>query len=142
MITSIITVVVNVILDILLVTTKLDYMGLALATTLAITLNAIMLFVMLEKRFGSLKKRKWLVTFIKSLLSLILPVIACSLIIGNLYSLEHNVIINLLVLAFAVLVSGILYLLTSYLLKMDETKFIFEQFLKIKNDRKGAKNEK
>ncbi|MCQ2977088.1 MAG: murein biosynthesis integral membrane protein MurJ [archaeon] len=132
MITSIITVVLNIALDIWLVQTPLNYKGLALATTIAVTLNAIMLFVALEKRFGSLRKRKILLTFIKAILSLVLPGIACYFIINNLYVTGASLIINFLVILLAVAVSGILYFVSSYILRMEETEYILTDILKIK----------
>lgn len=141
MITSIITVCVNIILDFVLVNTALEYKGLALATTLAITLNAIMLFIALEKRFGSLRKRKIFITLIKSCLSLILSAVAALFIIGKLYSLTNGLLINIGVLILAVAAAGILYLLVSYLLRMDETDYIFTDILKIKKKKNDSLDE-
>lgn len=140
MITSIITVVINVVLDFVLVNTKLDYMGLALATSIAITCNAIMLFICLEHKFGSLKKRRIFLTIFKSLLSLVLSVVCARGIIHHMYSLANGTLINLCVLLLAMVVAGLIYLGISYLLKMDETHFVVSELLKLKKQKHNKEN--
>lgn len=141
MITSIISVIINVVLNFILVA-YMDYKGLALATTIAITFNAIMLFAILEKKLGSLTKRKLLVTFIKSALSLVLSVLTANFMISKLYVTGANILVNIAALIITVGVAGILYLASSYILGMNETKFIFNNFFNIKKLKLKSKSNK
>ena len=138
MITSLISVVINIVLDFALVNV-LDFKGLALATTIAITLNMIMLYIALEVKIGRFMNGRILLTIIKSLISLILPVIAAKFITGALYVTGGSLLINLGVIMLAAVVAGILYFLVSWLIRMDETKFLIDEYVKKKN-KKGENN--
>lgn len=139
MITSLISVALNVVLDFALVRV-LDYKGLAIATTIAITLNMIMLYIALEVKLGRFMNGRILLTILRSLISLILPVFAAKWITGAWYVSGGSLLMNLIVILAAVLAAGILYFLCSWILQMDETKFIIDEFLKRKN-KVGDKND-
>lgn len=129
MITSLISVGINLVLDVVLVQ-YFDYYGLAAATSIAITANAVMLFYMLEKRIGSLNKTMLFKTLIKSGVALIFSGYVARFVIDRLYLAEHRILVNIPVIILAVAAAGVIYLIITYILRLDETKFVFENYLK------------
>jgi len=128
---STLSVVINIVLNVIL-SRYFDYVGLALATSISIIVNATALFIMLEKKIGKINKKKIIVTFVKLMLALIVSSIVINIIMKMFYVTSAKLLINIFIVAIGVIVAGIIYLILTYLMGVEETKFLLKNYLKIR----------
>lgn len=99
--------------------------GVALSTSLVAGINIVALIIILRKKIGYLGGRKILVSFVKTGLATIVMSGAVYLLwrFLNRYFNKNNFEIVLL-LFLIIVIAGLLYILITYFLKMEETKYI------------------
>ncbi len=131
MMVSIVMVSINVILDVVL-SKYLDYIGLALATSIAVTVTVPILYLILQKKVGRIKVLRLGVSFIK--IGIILTALSymANFILQRFYITAGNLFINLGVLFLTGVLSAILYILITYLSRIDEAKYLVHHYLKLK----------
>lgn len=122
MINAAISVVFNIILNIILVK-FMAHGGLALATSIATTISTVLLLVGLKKKIGSLGTKAYITTFLKTGLASGIMGVVAYLIYHGLYGiLGVSKLYNLLSLIVAVGVGAIIYVVLCYLFKVEEVR--------------------
>lgn len=126
-----ISVTINIVLNIILIR-KMDLAGLALATSIATISNGLFLYKALTKKIGAMDTKKILTTFLKvSLSALVMGIITFKTYQGLVGMLGMNNFINqLIILIGSVFVGMIIYAGMSIILKVDEAKFIIDNYIK------------
>jgi putative peptidoglycan lipid II flippase len=128
---------VNLILSLILMG-PLKHSGLALAFSLAASLNAVLLFYFLRKKLEHVDIRRIMRSLIKAVAaSVIMGFAGWTLLNGERWQTSGDTMEKALYLAATIIVCIILYAVFSFLLKSEEMTYIFETFKnKIRN--KGA----
>ncbi|MSU00234.1 murein biosynthesis integral membrane protein MurJ [Tissierella pigra] len=114
----------NIVLNLILVN-FMAHAGLALATSIATTIAAIMLLYGLKKKIGSLGTKEYIITFLKTGLASAIMGIVAYIVYHGLYGILgvsklHNLISLLVAVGLAVIVYGVL----CYLLKIEEVRYM------------------
>ncbi|MCX8030676.1 MAG: murein biosynthesis integral membrane protein MurJ [Thermodesulfovibrionales bacterium] len=126
---AIFSMIVNILFSLLLMK-PMQHNGLALANALASITNFILLFYLLRKKIGSFGAKRIVKSFIKTLLAAVIMGLSGWLIIeGDLWKTEGNFLIKSLYLVITIIISIMIFLFISYLLRNDELKFIVNKFI-------------
>ena len=96
--------------------------GLALATALSSCLNLFLLFFILRKRLGNLEERRILNSFVKVLLAAIIMGVCCRFISSRLFYSSN--LIAFISIIISILSGIIIFILTAFILKVEEAKEI------------------
>jgi len=120
---GIIVVIINIILDLIFVR-SLAHSGLALATSISAVINVIILLKYLKLKIGDLQIKENSYFIIKTILASTLMAISCNFIKNILKNvLDLNVKINQgLEILILIIISGIIFIIFSYLLNISEIK--------------------
>ncbi len=116
----------------------LKHSGLALAFSLALSLNSILLFYFLRRKLKHIEARRILKSFIKTLISaVIMGITGWSLLRGELWQTTGDSLEKALYLTTTIIFCVVLYSAASFFLKNEEMKYIYEMF-KTKIFKKGT----
>ncbi len=128
---------VNLILSLILMG-PLKHSGLALAFSLALSLNSILLFYFLRRKLKHIEARRILKSFIKTLISaVIMGITGWFLLRGELWQTTGDSLEKALFLTTTIIFCVVLYGAASFFLKNEEMKYIYEMF-KTKIFKKGT----
>ena len=127
MINGAISVTINIILNIILVK-FMNHSGLALATSISVTISIIFLFYNLKRKIGSLEIKAHIVTFFKTILASVSMGITSYLIYNLLESyLASPKLFNLIFLVISVIIGIGVYVLICYMLHIEEIEVIIKK---------------
>lgn len=133
MINGSIALIINIILNILLIK-KLDYIGLALSTSVSSIITIILLFISLNKKVGYFGGDKIIKTGLKSLISSIIMGIVAFFVFNSLSAnIGTSMIKDILSVSAGVLAGAITYGILIMILKVEELDLIFDMINKGKN---------
>ena len=133
MINGSIALIINIILNILLIK-KLDYIGLALSTSISSIITIILLFISLNKKVGYFGGDKIIKTGLKSLISsAIMGVVALFVFKNVSASIGVSMIKDIVSVSAGVLAGAITYGILIIILKVEELDLIFNMINKGKN---------
>ncbi len=133
-ITSSISVAINIVLNLLLVKV-LGIRGLALATSIAVTFNGVIMVVLIQRKIGKLQLKEIGIKFIKVMIVSTLMAITVS---GANYFLS-NILLVYIRLPLIVALGVVVYYLVSEKLHFEEIYYIKEEiFSRLKSNNKGA----
>ncbi|MCK5763524.1 MAG: murein biosynthesis integral membrane protein MurJ [Clostridiales bacterium] len=133
-ITSSISVAINIVLNLLFVKV-LGIRGLALATSIAVTFNGVIMVALIQRKIGRLQLKEIAIKFVKVLIVSILMAITVS---GANYFLA-NILLVYIRLPLVVVLGVIVYYLVSEKLHFEEIYYIKEEiFSRLKSNNKGA----
>jgi putative peptidoglycan lipid II flippase len=125
MINGILTVMVNIILNLVLVR-FMAHIGLALATSIAEIFGAMLLIISLRKKIGSFSIKFYSKFLMKLGLSASIMGAIVYFIYNSLDYMNYNFIFRLITLLIIILVGAIIYIFLCYILKIEEVKVFFK----------------
>lgn len=127
MVNGAISVVFNIILNIILVK-FMGHTGLALATSIATTIATVLLLYGLKKKIGSLGTKSYITTFLKTgLASGIMGLVAYLIYHGMYGTLGVSKLYNLVSLVVAVSIAAIVYVVLCYVFKVEEVRDVINK---------------
>lgn len=133
MINGSIALIINIILNLLLIK-KLDYIGLALSTSVSSIITIILLFISLNKKVGYFGGDKIIKTGLKSLISSIIMGIVAFFVFNSVSgNIGTSMIKDILSVSSGVLAGAITYGILIIILKVEELDLIFDMINKEKN---------
>ncbi len=133
MINGSIALIINIILNILLIK-KLDYVGLALSTSVSSILTIVLLFISLKKKVGYFGGDKIIKTGIKSLISsLVMGVVALFVFRSVSTFIGVSMIKDIIAVSAGVLSGAVTYGILIMILKVEELSLVFDMINKGKN---------
>lgn len=133
MINGSIALIINIVLNLLLIK-KLDYIGLALSTSISSIITIILLFISLNKKVGYFGGDKIIKTWIKSLISSIIMGVAASFIFNIVSSsIGTSMIKDIVSVGCGVLSGAVIYTILIMILKVEELSLVFDMINKGKN---------
>jgi len=124
--------VVNISLGYFLMQTHLLHAGLALASTIAVTIQMLILVMFLQKKTGKLDLKSLFIFLLKVLISSALMGFFIYFISQEVNWLQDHIIKKIFYLTLMVFAGGIIYGVSSYLLKIEEFLFLTNKLLKKK----------
>ncbi|HLR35154.1 MAG TPA: murein biosynthesis integral membrane protein MurJ [Tissierellales bacterium] len=133
MVNGIIAVIINLIFNIILVK-PMAHSGLALATSISLTVSTLFLFVSLRKKMkGAMGLKRYMECFIKTLISAIIMGLVVKVTYFGLTSLlpDKN-IIQLIVLVFTIGLGGFIYTILCSILKVKEIRVLLNRLVRMK----------
>lgn len=132
MINSVISIIFNIILNIILVK-FMGYIGLPLATSVSCIITTILLFISLNKKVGYFGQKEILKTMLKSTIASIIMSICTYLSYNIFIDIFKPIDIYEIISLFGAIVIGIfIYLILVFILKLEETKFFIEAIIEVK----------
>lgn len=133
MINGSIALIINILLNLLLIN-KLDYIGLALSTSISSIITIILLFISLNKKVGYFGGDKIIKTGIKSLISSIIMGVTASFVFNTVSaSIGTSMIKDIVSVGCGVLSGAVTYAILIMILKVEELSLIFNIINKGKN---------
>lgn len=130
MINGIISVGINIVLNLILVG-RMEHKGLALATSISAIVTTIMLFIDLRKKLGPLGITQMVITFVKTLIASLVMGVIVYLIYFRLGALVGTgKLVQMLMLVLSVAVGVIAYFFLTLILRIEETKVLVRQIAK------------
>ena len=126
MLAGVISVLLNIILNFILVR-FMNFQGLALATSIAVTVSSIILIVGLRKKIGELGGMKLALSFIKIILATFAMGITIYLLKNRLLINQEGFGKNVLYLTLITLFGALIYFATCYTLKIHEIKYLWHK---------------
>lgn len=128
MVNGVFAVILNIVLNIVL-SKRLGYAGLALATSISSILCVILLFIKLKKKAGYFGEDKILNTVAKSTIASIVMACIVTLVYIYMQKLVHQ---DILSVSISILVGASIYMILIYVLKVREVSFIIDIINKLK----------
>lgn len=125
MINGILTVVVNIILNLALVR-FMAHLGLALATSIAEIFGAMLLIISLRKKIGSFSIKFYSKFLMKLGLSASIMGVIVYFTYNSLDYMNYNFIFRLITLLIIILIGAIIYIFLCYILRIEEVKVFFK----------------
>jgi putative peptidoglycan lipid II flippase len=131
--------VLNITLGYILMNTGLKHAGLALANTISVTVQMLILGVIFYRRLGGLPFGKFLPSFLKSVLSSIIMGVFLYFMSGIIDWKTSSSVVKASVLTINVIAGCLIFFLVSYLLKVEEIRYLTDRLRrkwnsKIKNN--------
>ena len=125
LITGVVSIGVNVIFCHLLVG-RMDVGGLALASSLSSIVSAVLLIIPMKKKSKDIMGKGFLTATIKMFVSAILMTVVVIVLKDIIYnSVADNIIGRIIVVAVPTIIGVIVYMVSSYILKIEESQFVF-----------------
>ncbi|HAN09986.1 MAG TPA: murein biosynthesis integral membrane protein MurJ [Clostridiales bacterium] len=132
-ITAILSVLLNIILNIILIG-PLGMKGLALSTSIAITFNAIVMYVVFQIKYGRWNNMEIASSVIKVLIASLIMYFSVNYLLTNfnkVIAINSNFVYNLISLVVASIFGILVYSLATYILNVKQTRELFKKITKI-----------